>query len=719
MAWPIPTVLGVIGGILLSLGVWWGSVALLGGALLALVDARPLLAVLALVGGAAGFGSARLVSVRTDALRPWLGAQVTLEGEWDGQFLTLREPRARVVLAPKPAARPGHLRVSGRLVAPDGRRTPGGFDQAAWLRAQGGVFLPTPTAVLVAARVRSSEREGGARGWFRQGLTAGLGGGGGALMQAIELGDRNDIGREDFAEGYAVRDAFARAGLAHLMALSGQNVALITGVLVWLLGFARLGPGWRYGVPAFLLIFYLLLVGLSPSITRAVIMGFVVLVALAVGRGKVDPYGLTALAALVCLLLFPLWLLDIGFRLSFLAVLGLTLAGRAADRLPAALPYWLRLAVAATVLAELATLPVIAGTFGQLPLVGLPANLLAAPVMAVLVPTGFVAGLLGPAAAPLNLLNRALADALLGIAWAAGQFPVLPWGTVSPAGVIAYAVCAGAGVLWLVGRVRAPAVLGTVLACAVLTTLPGRLHPPRDLIFLDVGQGDSTLLRVPGLTMLVDAGGSVNSDYDVGSRTVVPALRALGVRKLDIVVATHADTDHIEGLASVLRSLPVGELWIGHRKAGDPVLDAVLAAAQARRVPVRQVTRGDRISAAGLSVTVLWPPGNVWSTADNDNSVAVKVESGAWSTALLGDLADPAESMIGVGRVNLLKAAHHGSRFSTGAALLAQATPQHAVISVGRNTYGHPNADVLGRLQAAGTKVWRTDEVGTITWPVP
>ena len=80
---------------------------------------------------------------------------------------------------------------------------------------------------------------------------------------------------------------------------------------------------------------------------------------------------------------------------------------------------------------------------------------------------------------------------------------------------------------------------------------------------------------------------------------------------------------------------------------------------------------------------------------------------------------DPAEALVGAGDLTLLKAAHHGSRFSTGAALLAQATPQHAVISVGRNTYGHPNADVLGRLQAAGTKVWRTDEVGTITWPVP
>jgi competence protein ComEC len=719
VAWPVIAVLGVMGGVQLELGVWWGALTALCGALLALWDARPVLAVLALAGAAAGGGSARLVTARPDPLQPWLGVQVTLEGEWDGQFLTLRDPRSRVALAPRPVARPGHVRVSGRLVAPEGRRTPGGFDQAAWLRAQGGVFLPTPTAVLVAARLRGSGHEGGVRGWFRRGLGAGLGPREAALMQAIELGDRSDIGREDFAQGYAVRDGFNRAGLAHLMALSGQNVALITGVLVWLLAWRGVAPGWRYGLPAALLLGYLWLVGLSPSITRAVIMGGVVLVALAVGRGRVDPYGLCALAALVCVLLFPLWLLDTGFQLSFLAVLALTLAGRAADRLPATWPHWLRSALCATVLAELATLPVIAGTFGQVPLVGLPANLLAAPVMALLVPAGFVAGLLGPLAAPVNLLNGLLADALLWIAQTAGRFPVLTWGAVSPAGVIAYAVCAAAGVLWLLGRVRAPAVLGSVLACALLTALPERLHPPREIVFLDVGQGDGTLIRVPGLTVLVDAGGSVGSDFDVGGRTVVPALRALGVRKLDIAVATHADTDHIEGLASVIRAVPVGELWIGQRKAGDPVLDAVLAAAQERHVRVREVRRGDRITAAGATLTVLWPPGHAWSTADNDNSVAVRLQSRGWSTALLGDLPDPAEALIGVGHLDVLKAAHHGSRFSTGAVFLAQTTPRDALISVGRNTYGHPNPDVLARLAAAGVKVWRTDQLGTVTWPIP
>lgn len=725
LAWPIPTVLGVIGGILVVVGNWWGILPVLVGIGWAVTDKRPMLAALALAGALAGAGAAHYQLTRPDLMSPWVGGAVILSGDWDGQFLTIQHPRARVVLSPKPTDPPGHLTVSGRLERPEGQRTPGGFNQAAWLRAQGGVFLPTPTTVLVAAKVRASKPETGLRSWFRRGLSVGLGRQQAALMQAIELGDRGDIGREEFREGYSVRDAFNHAGLAHLMALSGQNVALLTGELIWLLGFVRVPlryqSAWRYGLPALLLVPYLFgLVGVSPSIFRAVLMGAAALLGLWLGRGKPDVYALLALAALVSLLFFPLWLLDIGFQLSFLAVLALTFAGQLAERLPARWPLTLRLTLCATVLAELGTLPLIASNFGQLPLVSLPANLLAELVMAALVPLGFLAGLLGPAAILINWLVGLLASALLALVQFFGQFPTLSWGHISLGGYAAYALFLLAGALWLRGRVRGQAVVAVALAGALLTWLPGQLRPPRELVFLDVGQGDSTLLRTRGLTMLVDGGGSVGSDFDVGGRTVMPALRALGVRKIDIMVATHADTDHIEGLSSVLRQMPVGELWIGQRKEGDPVLKAVLDAAAERHVPVREVRRGDHISASGVDVTVLWPAGKYWSTADNDNSVALKITSHGWNTAILGDLPDPAETLIGVGHLDLLKTAHHGSRFSTSAEFLRQTTPRDALISVGaHNTYGHPNPDVLARLQAAGVRVWRTDEVGTVRWPLP
>ncbi|WP_291423787.1 DNA internalization-related competence protein ComEC/Rec2 [Deinococcus sp.] len=721
LPWSVVAVLGVVAGIFLALGLWWGALAALLGTVLCLLDARPLLAALCLGMVGAGYGAAHLQLARPDALAPWIGAQVTLRGHWDGQFLSTAQPVARVALSPKPAEAPGELTVTGRLERPEGQRTPGGFDQAAWLRSQGGLLVPTPGSVLVAAKVKSSQPEHGLRGWFRRGLSVGLSAQQAAIMQAIELGDRGDIGREEFREGYSVRDAFNHAGLAHLMALSGQNVALLTGALIVLLGFLGARPWVRYGLPALLLVPYLVvLVGVSPSITRAVIMGLAVLVGLAIGRGKPGALGTVALAALACLLLFPLWLLDTGFQLSFLAVLALLFSGQLAGRLPERWPHALRLALAATVLAELGTLPLIASNFGQVPLVGLPANLLAELLMAVLVPLGFVSGLLGPAAGLVNWAVGPLASLLLGLANLFGQAPTLGWGHIGAGGYAAYALAAGAGLLGLGGKIRAASALAVALLCAALTWLPNQLRPPRELVFLDVGQGDSTLLRVPGLTMLVDGGGSVGSNYDVGGRTVLPALRALGVRKIDVMVATHADTDHIEGLSTVLRQLPVGELWIGQRKQGDPVLNAVLQAAAERHVPVREIRRGDRVTAPGVTVTALWPAGQVWSTADNDNSVALKIESGGWTTAILGDLPDPAELYLGAGHLDLLKTAHHGSRLSTSADFLAHTTPRDALISVGaHNTYGHPNPDVLERLAAAHVRVWRTDQSGTVRWPVP
>lgn len=720
IAWPLPAVLGVLGGIMLALNFPWGTlVAFLAAFLLTQgKDWKPLL--LAVLGGIAGYASATVTQSRPDPMTPWIGAQVTLKGYWDGQFLNLQAPRARVALAPKPPRPPGQLTVSGRLERPAPQRTPGGFNQTAWLRSQGGLFTPAPKTVLGAARVRSYQPASGLQGWFRRGLSAGLNERQAALMQAIELGDRGDIGREELREGYTVRDAFSRAGLAHLMALSGQNVALLTGVIVLLLGRVTLNPWARYGVPALLLVPYLFsLVGVSPSIARAVLMGIVALLGLAVGRGRADPIAAISLAGLVCLLLYPLWLLDIGFQLSFLAVLGLTLMNRLTDRLPERWPRALRLALSATILAELATLPVIASSFGQIPLVGLPANLLAGAVMAVLVPLGFLAGLLGPAGFLVNWLVGPLASLLLTIAEGFGRAPVLSWGHISPAGFLAYTIAALAGVLWLLGRTRGKTVLAVALGSAVLTAVPPLLRPARDITYLDVGQGDSSLIRLRNFTVLIDAGGSVGSDYDVGTRTVVPALRSMGVKKIDVLVASHADTDHIEGLTGVLNNVKVGELWIGQPKQGDPVLDTVLQAAQAHRVPVRQVSRGDRISVDGVQLTVLWPQKNIFSTADNENSVAIALQSGAWRTAFLGDLPDPTENYLRLGKLDLLKAAHHGSRYSSSAELLRQTSPADAVISVGRNTYGHPSPDVLERFRQANVKVWRTDEQGTIHWPIP
>ena len=463
----------------------------------------------------------------------------------------------------------------------------------------------------MAADLLRSQPEGGARGWFRQGLSQGLSQQRDALMRAIELGERQDISRESYQSGLNIRDAFTRAGLAHLMALSGQNVALIVGLLTWLL--TRLLPlrltMWRYPLLLASAAGFVWLVGPSPSVVRAALMAALALAGLWAGRGKLDGLGVLGLAAIASLLYQPRWLFDVGFQLSFLAVLGLMLSPCAADLLPRRWPYWLRAALVVTPCAEFATLPVVLHNFGQLPLLSLPANLLAGAIMSALVPLGFVAGLLGPLSGAVNWLNSLLSGALLSIVELFGNGPQLSWGNISPAGFVAYGLFALSAALVLYRRAAfwTLPVVAAILITA--TALPQRLKPPREIVYLDVGQGDSSLLRLRGFNVLIDGGGTLHSDYDVGARTVLPALRALGVRSLNVMVATHADADHIEGLLSVLRGLPVAELWIGqppkNARNADPNLAALLREASRRNVRVREVRRGDQVSAGGAILTVL------------------------------------------------------------------------------------------------------------------
>ena len=718
----VPLFVGLLAGILLSSGLIWPLVFVLS---VALYDRRMLMLGAALLGLGLGFwrGHDALLP-RANLLHIYSGQNVTLEGDWDGQFLHLKDPPSSVALSPRPQSEAGKLSVSGRLGDPPSAQNFGSFNYRSWLELRG------VRSVLYGAKVKSSVPSSGFRNWFERGLHVGLTERQGALMTALELGDRDEVKNLSLTntEGsLTVQTAFTRAGLAHLMALSGQHVAILVGMAM----FALSGLGlWRYPLLIVLLGLYLTLVGVQPSIVRAVLQGGAVLLALWVGRGRLELVGTLALAGVLSLTVYPLWVFDIGFQLSYLAVLGIAFTPALSSRLPPwkgpdgkGVPKWLERGIkeglVITVVASVATLPLIAHSFGQIPWVALPANIVCGPFMLLLVPLGLLSGFLGPGAVLINPLVGILCDVLLSlVGFFAGPDPI-PWGRVSPAGFALYVVWAAALMLWTLRRIRAPQFLGLTLAAILVSALSARVNPPREIVFLNIGQGDSTLVRLGNFTALFDGGGTPRGDFDVGAKTVVPALHSSGVFHLDLVVATHADSDHIEGLSSVLRQMPVGKLWIGERKSGDSVLDAVLEAARERGVPVQEVRRGDSFSVGGAKFEVLWPQGTFNPEQDNQNSIVTRISSGSFRTAILGDVASDVENRLGLGPLTVHKVAHHGSRFSTDARLLEETRPQYAVISVGRNTYGHPNSDLLERLQNQGVKVLRTDRVGAIRFAIP
>ncbi|MFA5552880.1 MAG: DNA internalization-related competence protein ComEC/Rec2 [Trueperaceae bacterium] len=764
--WPQPLAVGALLGVALasSLAPWLA--ATLGGLILALAalrqystrapwptsfdPRRPALLLGFLLPLAFGAGGGLLRAgyqqLQPEPLLALVGSQVTLTGFSDGSVLNASAPlRARVALvAPSGGwsggvAPTGFMTVEGTLEAPPGRHNPGGFDYAAYLRRRGVGAQLFVQSFSLSSRVLPRQR-------VQRGVAAGLGPAAAALMTAMTLGVRDDLGE--------LRNTFGAAGMAHLLALSGLHVGVL------LLAVERLlRPLRRWSVPALALVLvgFVALVGTGPSVLRASTMALAALASRAFGAGRIQPWTALALAVLLGLMHAPQMLADLSFQLSYLAVAGMLLllppwldrlgvgpgqrggaqssAAALADPELAALSaaLWRRgrralrhallsgLAVSSA--AQLPSLSVVLGSFGVLPLLSPLVNVIAVPLAGLLVPLGFLAGVLGLVALPLahavNLITRPLVAALIWLAEVGAHLPHLTWGEVSWLGhacwaLFLLALCAWA---WCPGRLRHTAAVALAAGGVALAVPPAQTPP--DVWFLDVGQGDAVVIRLGGgQAVLVDGGGSPFSDFDVGERVVLPALRALGITRLAAVVATHADADHMEGLLPVVRSVPVGLLITGPPAADNALDQELRGLAATRRVPLHEARRGEQVVLQGGRVTldVLNPEARPQSSS-NERSVAFVLRyRGAARALFFGDLGVDTEADLAVPPAELLMVGHHGSRGSTSAALLRAASPRWAVISVGRNNYGHPSPEVLQRLAEAGVEVLTTQLHGAVRY---
>lgn len=660
---------------------------------------------------------------------PWqhrLGQTLTLAGRSDGRLLVV-PGEGRLVLKGAAVAF-GQVTLRGELVPLARRRNPGGFDEAGFWRRRGvraGLRVETvvaraPPTGLLAARAA-----------LQAGVAAGLEPRAAAVQQAVTLGLRHDLG--------TLRGLFAAAGMAHLLALSGLHVGVLAataGALV-----RPLGPRLGGAAVASLVAGYVLLVGPGPSVVRAASMVAAVLLARALDVRAPPLTASLAVAALACLLAAPAWVGDLGFQLSFLSVLGIAVlaepalrhASEAATAPSAAgargrvahawrarrFGRWLVAGLVSSAAAQAGSLSLVAGAFGSVPFLAPVVNLVALPVASALVPLGALAGLAGlahPALAhAVNGLVAPLAAGLLALADAAARVPPLPWGEVGPEGHGLYACALAAVALALRGRLRWRSGL-LVLACAasVAWLLPDARGVP-EMIVLDVGQGDAVVVRLGrGRAVLVDGGGVTFGGFDNGARVVVPALRALGVRQLALVVATHADLDHMGGLPAVLEAFAVGELWIGHAEHERPVWQRLEAVAQRRGVGVREVRRGEAVAFGDLRIDVLHPTHLPHGDGNADSVALLLWYRGAPWALLLGDVPALVEIDLPVPPTPVLLAPHHGSATSTSAALLRAARPELVLISVGVNRYGHPAAEVLARLDAEHLPVLQTRDHGAL-----
>lgn len=712
LPWPVPACAGLLTGIVV---VGAGPVAaipfLVVASLLIISQPQPRQALLVvLVAVPLGAGRQLQWQARADPIAGLAQAgPVLMGGHSDGTVLDLEWPvRASLWISPAGALPAGEVVLTGAVDYAPGRRNPGGFDFRSHLSARG------IHGQVVVSELRGSQPVRGLKERLRAGLRNGLSGDAAALTEALTLGERSELG--------GLRDSFAAAGLAHLLALSGLHLGVLVGTADRLL---RRTGRLRFLLLPGLVAGFLVTVGVSASLLRAALMSFLLTAGDWAGSGRPSGWTRLCLAALITLLWRPAWLFDLSFQLSYLCLAGLL--GFASGRSRGAWwqPQVLLLGGAvASIAAQLPTMSLTAGTFNAVPLFSVPVNLLAIPLAGLLVPLGMSAALLGALHPALALVPNVVTDQVAGLlirtAEAGALLPQLTWGEVSASGHLHWACfCLVLLALrhgWL-RPLRAALLAAVVLGASLLSPDP---KPPAELIALDVGQGDAFLLRFRrGPAVLVDAGGNAWSDFDPGARTVVPALRALGVTSLDLVVATHADADHIGGLPAVLDALPVQALLLGADESGRPLFDALLAAAARNSVPVLRAVSGESLLLGDLRLQVLNPL-PVPTGEPNEDSLAFNIWWQDRPVAVMpGEVSERTEARLAAVPAPVLIVPHHGSRFSSSERLLAAVAGQVAVISVGRNNYGHPHPSVLERLADHGFRVRTTMEEGAVRVALP
>jgi competence protein ComEC len=519
---------------------------------------------------------------------------------------------------------------------------------------------------------------------------------------------------------------FRQAGLSHLTAVSGANVAIVIAAVLWPLRRRAVDRRVQAALAAVALVCFVVLARPEPSVLRAAAMGAVTLLALASGRPRV---AVPALAAAVCVLLHvdPGLARDPGFALSVLATAAIVLLAPPWSRRlrQRGWPPLVADALAVSAAAGLATAPMVAALSGTVSLVSLPANLLAAPAVAPATVLGLLATVVGAVSTPAgDVLVRCAGWPtrwLVLIAERAAELPDAAPGWpagVAGAALLAVLLAAAGWALWRFRRLRPLAVAALVglvlIGWPVRQVVRGWPLPDTVVVACDVGQGDALVLPTgtPGEGVLVDAGPDVAA--------VDRCLGELGIERLPLVLLSHLDADHVGGLAGALDGRSVGTVATGALSPADdrvPAVEALIRRAGAERI---QLAPGDRREAGAVVLEVLAPePERATAAAEaNDLSLVVRATVRGVRVLLTGDLGAEAESRLRTSGVDLradvLKVPHHGSADADPGFLQASGA-RAALISVGAdNTYGHPARSLLETLARAGMRVHRTDQQGDI-----
>ena len=543
-----------------------------------------------------------------------------------------------------------------------------------------------------------------------------------AVVSAILIGDRAGLDAD-------VEQRLQQAGTYHVIAISGGNIAILAGMLIFLLRIGRAGPRVSALVVIVMLGAYALVVEGGSSVGRATLMAVIYFAALFCDH-RTLPLNVAALTAAILFVAEPLQVVDAGFALTFGATLGILIGmSNTAHVIPASA--WLRAPAAlliASVCAEIALLPVSTFVFSRVTFAGLLVNFAAIPMMTIVQIAGMAVVAVTSFSAELARAAGWIAHlGVEGLIGSAAVVDVLPWLTrrlaPPPWWIIGIYYASLISIIRATHRALAiPTFVAAAVWIIVAPTFPSDARPLR-VTFLDVGQGDAAIVQFPdGRSLSIDAGGLPSTAFDIAGRVIAPTFWAIGVRRLDYMSITHGDLDHIGGAAGLFRDFTPFEVWEGvpvppHRQTRE-----LRELARHAGAAWRTLQPMDRVSFGDVHLIVHHPPRPEWERqrVRNDDSEVVEIVHGAVSFVFTGDISREVEQTIAPSfapaAIRILKVPHHGSATSSSQHFLDALRPDVAVISAGRgNPFGHPVSSVLERYRHVGAAIYRTDRDGAVS----
>jgi len=541
------------------------------------------------------------------------------------------------------------------------------------------------------------------------------------------------LGEKSFIPPY-LKEVFAEAGIMHILAVSGLHVGIIAMALLAFLSLLRLPKKLKLFTLILILIMYASITGFRPSVLRATIMFIVLIGGRLINRSRNLNISLF-FAAFLILLSNPLILYDAGFLLSFIVTFFIINLSPILQELYSKIVAWIRNPLAVSTAAWIGIFPLSAYFFSKVSIISIVSNIFIIPLAGIAVILGFVTFFIG-------LISISLAGVIANINYLllnlitliAKLFCLLPFAYVYVAQpsimvIILYYLT----VFFIIEmfckktlsqKIKKKATL-IVLLIILLIIIVQIFYPVDNLKvnFINVGEGDCILIEAPNkINILIDGGGTPQSDFDVGSKIVIPYLRRKGINEIDLLILTHPHLDHLEGLLSILRQLKVDAVLDSGFICDVSEYGEFISTIKEKNIPYYQTKSGDNyIFSKNMEMLILNPPhtSNLDNDSDfNNHSIVVKLYYKNSNFLFTGDIEREAEKRLLVWQnilnSDVLKLGHHGSKTSTTLEFLDKVNPIIAVITVGKNNFGHPSQKVIERLEDRNIKIYRTDEDGTV-----